>query len=210
MPYSAPIRSALRTSISRDLHDATNAAFVAAEVNDLINSGIAELNLLAPKEYRDTLTLTAGVFEYALTPTVTALFRVEVWRAGAFYFVVPKKDDESISGWDYFAGTLLLPTTLNFDDSQDSLVVMGYKQRDPLTADGNVFDGDLNGEMVVRAYCQFSSFQRLIASRALFQQWQTQANNSDVSATQLLGMAQVYSREWKELRGRVRRLRRTG
>jgi hypothetical protein len=213
--YVPPDQETLRTSVSRDLHDVDNKAFATSEVNDMINQGIAEANLLMPKEYRDTVALVDSVFEYPLTPTVTDIFRVEVWRNNqndvlSFYAHLPPKDEDSISGWEWYGGSLMIPTTTDIDtDSNDSLVVWGYQDRDPLLDDAEVLDGNLTAEYVVRAYCAFTAFQRLIASRSLFQQWQTQANNSDVSATQLLGMASVYSREWRELRMRVRRLRRS-
>jgi hypothetical protein len=48
----------------------------------------------------------------------------------------------------------------------------------------------------------------LLHDRTLYQQWQTQANNSDVSPTQLLQMASTFKQEWSDLRKRVVRLRR--
>ena len=208
MPYSSPTRSALRTSISRDLHDADNKVFSAEEVNDLINMGIAELNRLVPTEALDTLTLTADTFNYEFDERIEEVLRVELWRADKFYGDIPHRDGGSNTGWDFFAHTLLLPTSMKFDETQDVVQWWGYQIRNPLDTDDDVLDSDLEGEMVVRAYTQFTCFQRLIASRALFQQWQTQANNSDVSATQLLGMASVYAGQWRDLRNRVRRLRR--
>lgn len=212
--YAPPDQNTLIESVSRDLHDVNNKAFSTAEVADMINQGIAEANLLRPKEYRDTIALVDDVFLYPLDPTVTDIFRVEFWRdsngTSAYYSAMPPKDEESLSGWEFFDGELSIPTTTQIDtDSNDSLLVWGYQDRDPLQDLAEVLDGDLNVEYIIRAFCAFTAFQRLIASRSLFQQWQTQANNSDVSATQLLGMASVYSREWRELRQRTRRLRRS-
>lgn len=212
--YVAPDQATLRASVSRDLHDLENKVFSTAEVNDLINEGIAEANLLLPKEYRATIALVDDQFEYDLPDTVTAIFRVEMWRdtdgVMTFWRDLPRREDTATTGWDFFAGTLLIPTTWSWDtDEQDSLLVMGYQDRDPLSDDEETLDGTLQVELVIRSYARFTCFQRLIASRALFQQWQTSANNSDVSPTQLLGMASVYSREWRELRNRVRRLRRS-
>lgn len=208
MPYSAPTRSALRTSISRDIRDTTNATFAAADVDDLINMAIVELNRLSPKDYVDDVALVADTFTYTLT-LVDSLFRVELWRDSAYSYQVPESDGDSSTGWDYFDGDLRLPTNMNFDDSQDALKVWGYAIRDALTDDADVADVNLEGEMLVRLYCQYTCFQRLNTSRALYQQWQTDSNNTDVSPTQLLGMANVYSREWRDARNRARRLRRS-
>jgi hypothetical protein len=207
--YTPPSQEVLRASISRDLHDTDNRAFSTSEVNDLINGGIAELNRLVPKEARVDIPLVANTHTYDLSDTIDDIFRVELWRVGWSYNTLKRHDgDEMQSGWDYFNTILYLPPAMDFDADQDTLTVWGYSKRDPLLSDDEVLDADLDGENVIRAYAQFTCFQRLIMSRALFQQWQTDANNTDVSATQLLGMASVYANEWRSLRSRVRRLRR--
>ena len=210
MPYTPPARDVLRAAISRDLHDSDNKVFATDEVNDLINMGIAELNRLAPVEYLDDIALVSDTFTYELDANVEEVVRVEVWRDDKYARSISSISEQSNTGWEFFAHTLMLPTYLMLDPDEDSLKVWGYQVRDPLDDDDDVLDSDLDGENVIRSYCQFTCFQRLIASRALFQQWQTQANNADVSATQLLGMASVYAREWRDLRNRVRRLRRIG
>lgn len=207
--YTPPTQEVLRAAISRDLHDPENRAFSTTEVNDLINGGIAELNRLVPKESRADVVLVADTYTYDLTDTIDDVFRVELWRPDFAYQTLPRHDgSEMLSGWDYFSGILYLPRGIFFDTDQDTLTVWGYAERDPLLDDAEVLDADLDGEYVIRAFAQFTCFQRLLMSRALFQQWQTDANNTDVSATQLLGMAATYANEWRSLRSRVRRLRR--
>jgi|SRR5215471_3026717 len=212
--YVAPSLGDLVTSISRDLHDPGNGAFSSVEVTDLINMGIAEVNNLVPKEYREVIPLVDDQYEYALDPLVNAIFRVEVWRNSdsvmRYFQTVPKVDGAAGTGWQFFNGSVLMPPSMTWDTSlQDSITVYGYKDRGPMYDDTlDFFDGDLNDEMILRSFCQHTSFERLIASRALFQQWQTQANNADVSATQLIQMGAMYSGEWRSLRARVRRMRR--
>jgi hypothetical protein len=209
MPYQAPTRNALRDSIARDLHDPNNKAFTSVEIDDLIMLGVAELNRLVPKEYRVDIPLSDGTFTYLLDATVDDLFRVEMWRGQAFAGLLPRADpDYPASGWDFFQNILRLPTGVIFDDATDTLAVWGYENREPPVDDDEVVDINHEGELVIRSYAQFTCFQRLIASRSLYQQWQTAAGATDVSPTQLLGMAQVYANEWRTLRGRVRRLRR--
>lgn len=209
--YTPPVQSALRESISRDLHDPENETFSTTEINDLINMGIAELNRLCAKEYRADIVLVANTYTYALDSTVDGLYRVEMWKDAAYYFTIPRMvDDLTTSGWDVFENILYLPRSLSFNATTDTMTVWGYELRDPAMLDDDVVDCDLDGESLIRAYAQYTCFQRLIMNRALFQQWQTNTNNSDVSATQLLGMASVYANEWRAQRSRVRRLRRNG
>lgn len=207
--YDPPTMLALQTAISRDVHDASNKTFSTAEVNDLINMGIAELNRLQPVEFTEDVTPTDGVYDYALTETrADKVFRVELWRDDAYYQLIPRKNGPSASGWDYFAGTLMLPAVYSFNAGTDIFKVYGYRVRDPLAVDDDVAEINLEGESLIRAYAQFAVFQRLIASRSLFQQWQTGSNNADISATQLAGFANLYASLWREQRMRMKRLRR--
>jgi len=206
--YDPPTRLTLQAAISRDIHDASNKTFSTNEVNDLINMGIAELNQLQPVEYLDDVALTADIFTYTLDTRVDQVIRVELWRDSVFYRQLPAKDGNSLSGWDFFGLTLLLPTNTVFDDSTDQLRVYGYRGRDPLTDDADVAEIDLEGETLIRAYAQFAVFERLISSRSLFQQWQTNSNNTDVSPTQLWNFANLYASVWRDMRMRMKRLRR--
>lgn len=207
--YSPPTLLDLRGSISRDVHDPTNKTFSTVEVTDLINAGIAELNMLRPIEYLDDVPLVSDIFVAALPDIrVDQVFRVEIWRDGEFYRDVPRKDGPSSTGWDFFAGQVLLPHII-FDASVDQLRVYGYRTRDPVSDDADVLEVDMQGEQLIRTYSQYDVFRRLIASRSLFQQWQTNSNNADISATQLSGFASLYASTWRDQRMRMKRLRRT-
>jgi hypothetical protein len=208
--YSPPTRSVLRANISRDLHDSNNKTFSTGEVNDLINLGIAELNQLQPVEFVEDVVLSAGVFSYALDASVEDLFRVELWRDGGLYRAVPIRESVSNDGWEFFAGSVRFPTGSWFDETQDLIRVWGYRVRDPLTADEDVAEIDLEGEGLIRSHAQFSAFQRMMINRSLFQQWQTSSNNADVSATQLVNMASLYASVWRDQRMRMKKLRRPG
>ena len=208
MTYAAPSRATLRVGISRDVQDPDNQAFTTDEINDLIMDGIVELNRLRPKEYVASIPLTDSVYEYPLT-NVAAIFRVEIWRDGSHYGDARRNYDASNRGWDFFGGTLFIPNW-DLDSDLDVLRVWGYSNREMPDDDDDVIDCDAIGERVIRAFAKSDIFQRITADRALYQQWQSQANNTDVSPTQLLGMAQVFRQQWRDLEGRVRLLRRPG
>lgn len=209
MPYTPPTRAQLRTSIARDLRDENMKTFTSSVIDDLINFGVAELNRLQPKEELTEVDIVdAEVFEYTLT--LTSVWRVELWRDGDFYgFIQPNDDESSQGGWEYWGNQLRIPQISVLDAATDILKVWGYGERDPMTADGDNADVDLDGEMALRAYATYLGFQRLTNDRALFAQWQTASNNTDVSPTQLLGMVNTQAAEWRGMRNRLRRIRRT-
>lgn len=213
MAYAAPSRVFLREGVARDVQDPTFETFTEQEINDLINEGIVELNRIRPKEYVGNVVLTDGVFDYDLyaLARIIGVFKVEVWRDDAYYHSPLGATENSATGWDFFAGRLLIPSGWAFDATTDTLRIYGYADRDILTLDEEVLDAeDAEDEHLIRAYIKHTVFQRLVADRALYQQWQVQSNNTDVSPTQLLGMEQVYRSTWDRLRNRARRLRRVG
>jgi hypothetical protein len=77
-----------------------------------------------------------------------------------------------------------------------------------LTSDGDVLEGDAEAEMGVRLYAALTGYQRLQNDRALFQQWLAIPGNTDVSPTQLDGMANTYLSQWNRHRNHIRTLRR--
>jgi hypothetical protein len=211
VPYAAPTRALLRQSISRDVQDPNNRTFTSDEINDLINEAIVELNRLRPKEYVGDIALTDGVYSYSLADDlVRAVFKVEVWRDGAFYHSPAEIEGDATTGWDFFAGSLYIPAWSFLNADTDVIRVWGYSDREGLILDIDVLDAHMEGEQIIRAYAKNTIFQRLATDRALFGQWQTQSNNSDVSATQLLGMSQVFGQRWRELERKARMLRRVG
>ena len=71
--------SDLRTQVARDLRDTSNNVWATAELDDLINAAVDEIGDLAPKEVIDySLTITSGVFTYALPSSLSRIFRVDI------------------------------------------------------------------------------------------------------------------------------------
>lgn len=209
-PYTPPNLTTLITTVSRDLRDEGNKTFTTPMVTDLINEGIAELNRIRPVE----TMLELDPADWPNYPvTLDNIFLVEWQYQEAYPFqTVPESDRGDTAtqgGWDFFAGVLTMPGAMTPPALDASIRVWGYGQRDPLTAGGDQANfRDSSDEQAVRAYARYTGAEMLLHERALFGQWQTQANNTDVSPTQMLQIASTFKQEWSDLRKRVARLRR--
>lgn len=211
MPYSAPTLLILRQSVSRDLRDSANASFSTAEVDDLIDLGFVEVNRVYPLQQIETVDVTLDVDSNVVrsyTIESREVSRIEVWRDGRFYRTVPQFVDEPNSGWDVWGSTLVIPNWLELDDTQDSLQVYGYQDREMLVLDGDVAETDAEAELGIRLFATMTGYQRLQNDRALFQQWLAVPGNNDISPTQLTSMANTYLAQWERHRNQMRRLRR--
>lgn len=215
-PYSAPTLTVLRIKVRRDLRDPGGSVFSDdPTIDDFINEAIVELNRAKPLD--TVLVITDSDF----TLSLVGLNIEDVWAVEA---VGPNRESQYIppnntgidwrNGWEFMGGSLVLSgmwlnrmerTILN---NQYELRVYGYRGRDPLTVGANVAEFDFEDEFLVRRYARMAGYRTLASDRALFQQWQQQANNSDVSQTQMVGTLANAEQEWGRLRKRVTKLRR--
>lgn len=227
MTYAAPTLADLRVAVARDLRDATNDTFTLDQVLDYINEGIVEINRIRPvedrEEYEGDDALTDLPFNY--------VFMVEFCsQANAgdplnWSTINPSEEEVGYgrNGWTYFGHTLHLAPQIVYSidravtaltAAQVHLAIWGYVDRDLLTADTD--DGedvlapfaDGQEEFAVRKFARLAGFRALSLDRALFQQWQQQANNSDISETQLNAMVNTYETDWERLRKGLYTIRR--
>ena len=209
MPYIAPTLLDLRTRVARDLRDPKMAAFTQPELDDYINSAIATLNELRPIDAVLTISDLTQLEDLGLE---------YVWRVDSVSTVntgqnaIPPNNDESVyqNGWIYFAGDLILPANVltwvgaGFEQDTILLRVYGYRPREPLYATDDVAELVLDYEEVaLRQYAKWKGLEALQGDRSLFQQWQTAANNTDVSPTQLTNMEGSAEAEWNRTRHRI-------
>lgn len=217
MAYEPPTLSELRDKVARDVRDPDLEAFVSDEVDDWINGGLAELNQIRPIEAVVQITDTADLADLSFS----YLWKVEIvniTEAGGSDIIPPNNDETKwANGWLLFANELRLParyiTWLDerlaaAGDGSVRLDLYGYTQRDALTTDEEVAEVSFADEHLIRQYARLRAYASLAQDRALFQQWQAQANNSDVSPTQLTNMQQVAEAEWNRVRSRNLTIRR--
>lgn len=205
----------MKTLVARDLRDPSNKTFSATEVGDLILSGLTEVGRLAPERFQEDLTVVADTLRYQLrmdeflnvaVPELEVV-RVEVWditdTPDKFLYRVRPADAEyqthSYAGWKLWGGFLELPNWIeeSLTVGDHSIRVWGYSPY-PMPADDNAQLGVSNElEQAIRAYCRVEAAQRLLADRTLFTQWQTRANNSDVSPAALMNDLNIALEDWR-------------
>lgn len=221
MAYSAPTLSALRVTCLRALRD-DGTTFPTAILDDMINEGIAELNRFMPVEMQ-VVILGAAVGRVVAVPTLQYVFAVEqnvVYNGKDIQNTIPP-NDPSIpgwrNGWDFFAGSLDLGSLWAGGQSNlftrygtdYTLRVSGYGDRAALTNPATAAElSSLQEEFALRKYVALLGFRLMEHDRSLFQQWLTQANNTDVSPTQLQGMTGKAEAEWERLQKQLKRVRR--
>jgi hypothetical protein len=195
--YAPPTLDQLYALVGRDLTDPGHAVFNTSQLADYINGGISEVNRVRPLESFIPIAWDVDLGLVLGPIGLEDVFLVELTSSDGHQRFIPHASGPAPTrdGWDYFARTLMLGplwmdvATRKTRDEDWSLVLWGYKPRDPLIDDADVAEFiDLNDEMAVRLYCRLEAYRSLNADRGLFQQWQMQANNSDVSPTQLNGM----------------------
>lgn len=198
----------LEVMVSRDLGDTANATWSTQEVDDLINRGIDSLADVYPKEVVSTVaTVTQGTYTYAVS-SFASLYRVDIYTsAGSHRETVTRgTTDHPDAGWELHGGTLYLPIGMSLTTG-DTIRGFGYGRYIQLSASSSTTDLDTSGIWAVRVFCQVEAFSGLLSDRTLFQQWQQDSHNTDVTA---LGLAQLYgqaSARWQRERARLRRVR---
>lgn len=211
MPWTTPTQAELRTMVRRDLRDTgPKYTFTDNQIIDYVNEGIIELTRAKPVEDH---------FFIHDASEQNNLGKIDVWLIwlrgpGTYQEVLPPLDENSpTQGWMYYSGTLSLGRVLQarFDalvesDPDYMLSCWGYRARDIFRDDAEDVVADFidaEDEVAVRRYSRWAGYRALDGDRALFQQWQTQANNSDVSPTQLTQMLATAEQEWDHLRRKI-------
>ena len=201
----------LETQVSRDLRDTTNAVFSVAEVDDLINQGISALASFYPKQVVQTIgTVSAGVYSYSAS-AFTRIYRIDIYSsAGSYKSTLDGYIGGSPNtGWEQHGQVVYLPPLVTFT-AGDTLRAFGYGGYIQIAASSNSTDLDTDAIWAVRVFAQVEAFERLLADRATFQQWQASPGNTDVTAMALASLARSARARWLGEQQRLRRLRKVG
>ena len=212
MTYTQPTLSQLRDKVEQDLRDSDNEAFSTAEVDDLINQAIVEVNRVYPLLQVEDVDIIDtdedGNVDRTYTVTSTEIQRAEVWRDGEFRENVPEIDTLGNSGFDLWGSTLTLPTWVVLDEDTDTVKLYGYADRAYLSDDADVAEFDAEAEYAVRLHSKLQGYQALQNDRALFQQWLKAPGNNEMSPNQLDSMVNTYIAQWERQRTHLKRIRR--
>lgn len=222
MPYTPPDLATMRTRLLRDLRDPSGKVFVQAVVDDFILAGLAELNLERPLEAIYELpnaTILNPDRDDLVDVPLHSIWRIEaLWTANNAVETITH-DDTDVgwpAGWSEYAGKIRMPEGMmdvietNWTDSTLVLRLYGYDDREiPELGTDDMPFSDLQDEQALRLFVRLQGLRALVDTRALFTQWQADANNSDVSPTQLEAMKSQAYTEWERMRSRIRRQMRT-
>lgn len=206
----------MKTSVASVIGDPANATFTSAVIGDLINAALAEIGRIAPSRFSEDLTPVVNSMEYY--PRLIALGtsspeveinRVEIWDLSQsppmpLRRVEPASGqyvNYSEAGWYMYDGTLSLPRWvplfLKTHEATHKIRIWGYSPYKALALDADIVPLSNEREWALRAYCRVEALQRLLAERDLFTQWQTTANNSDVSPAALMNGLNIALDDWR-------------
>ncbi len=134
------------------------------------------------------------IWDGSITPA-TALRQVEPQSAH------PMGLSYSQAGWVCWAGVLELPNrVVDYIDGHEAeylIRVWGYSPWPPVALDNDVVPFGSDREEALILVCYIEALRRLIANRALFTQWQTRSNNTDVTPAALMNDLNIAQEEWR-------------
>lgn len=201
----------LEVMVSRDLRDTGNTAFSTAEVDDLINQGISALASFYPKQIVQTIgTIAAGTYSYPAS-SFSNIYRLDIYSsAGSYKSTLDAYVGGSPnSGWELHGQVVYLPPLVTYT-AGDTLRAFGYGAYIQLSVSSSTTDLDTDAIWAIRVFAQVEAFERLLADRATFQQWQASPGNTDITALGLAQLSRSARARWLTEQQRLRRLRKVG
>lgn len=207
--------------VQSDVQDPDGNIFTDAVATDLVNAGIDAVSEVAPRSFVEDITPSQGEFRYQLLDSTAdssvEVSRVEIWDMTVspnrpISRVPPASEsllNSSESGWVQWGAFLELPFAFAqyLDPAKYILKVWGYAPYTQLETGADETDLPTRGIWAVREYAAYQAYDRLAAKRALFTQWQTQANNADVSFAGLMNALSIWQQKWERRRKQLLVLR---
>ena len=217
----------LITKVRRDLRDTNASAYTwsDAEVGDMVDDGIDQVESIYPKEITHEFVYTAPAISGGLrtvslassTSSISQLYRVEIYGSEAS---VRQNYQQSLepgtgygpdSGWDIHDGILHLPPYYELPNPCN-IRLLGYGTYKKIDGGSTTQTHNLDtlAASAVRTWVRYDSMVRLISDRVRFQQWQVASGATDISALQINQLAAQAANRWKEESRRIKRFRRSG
>jgi len=208
----------LRQKVGRAIQDPDNLTFGVQTVKDVVASSWQEISRVAPERYTEDITPLDDTLSYQLRADVfTApnddieLNRVEIWDGSVTpnlpsKWVVPKSVHPSglsysQAGWEVWAGLLYLPNRYvsGIDPTRHIIRVWGYSPWEMPVNDSDDISIGASLEEALVIHTRIGFLERLTSNRALFKQWQTRSNNTDVSMASLMSDLSEAEEKWRRL-----------
>jgi hypothetical protein len=213
----------LLTKIRRDTRDTGTSdgydrAFSQQELTDLVELALAEVSRAYPKELMSVVALPDIKSSYhaasiALPSGWDTIYRIDCLKnvvktnpTTQWYEVVdivhPSMGDGPYGGWEIQAGQVYLqPGRFNSQTSHLRLLGYGNWTVDTLDADS---------EQAVRYFVQAECMFRMVTDRSIFQQWQLNPGNTDITVPAINQMYAVSRQRFDRLIGRLRKIKKVG
>jgi hypothetical protein len=216
----------LITKIRRDTRDTGTSdgydrAFTQQELTDLVELALAEVSRAYPREITTIVSLpeilsATQISSVSLPSGWDTIYRIDGLKVRVLknlanqnvqtYEIVDRLDptagDGPYGGWEIHAGNVYLqPARLG--SSTTHLRLMGY-------GNWTVDTLDADAEQAVRYFVQSECMFRLVTDRSIFQQWQLNPGNTDVTVPAISQMYAISRQRYDRLIGRLRKLKKVG
>lgn len=212
----------LRVKVADALQDPDNETFEVTSIDAMIEAGWADLSDYAPRRFQEDITPIADALSYQpladdfpVPNDDIDLLTVEIWDGSVtppnpLRHVAPASKHPtglsySEAGWRFWGGLLYVPTWVpDYINVTDHLIrIWGYSPWPLNTEDDDVIPFGQVHEQAIIIRCQIEAWRRLINNRALFTQWQTRSNNTDVTPGFLMSEKERANEEWRRLIRRI-------
>jgi hypothetical protein len=210
----------LMVDVATILRDPENRVFEDADLRLFIELALAEISDFAPERFTEDIAPVADQSVYQVRASVLPddtpeiqLGLVELWDTGATPAVRlaelnPASNERgggSQAGWRMWNGSLRLSDYQMrlLDPDRHSIRVYGYSPYAQPDSDDDTLNLSASLQRALLVRCRIEGYNQLDTDRNLFTQWQTRANNSDVSPAALHQGLTLARDEWRQ---RVRAL----
>jgi len=215
----------LIVKLRRDLRDTGTSdgydrAFTNQELSDLVDLALAEISRIYPKELTTTVAIPES-FSGTHTTTIAlpagfdTIYRIDclqnqidetVSPIRQWYNLVdridPSMGEGPAGGWEIHAGNVYLQPN-RFTGNTSHLRIMGY-------GNWTVDTLDADAEQAVRYFVQSEGMYKLVTDRSMFQQWQVNPGNTDVTVPAANQIYTVARGRFERLMGRLRKVKKVG
>jgi hypothetical protein len=213
----AKLRRDLRDTGTSDGYD---RAFTNQELVDLVDLALAEVSRAYPRELSTTVAIpqefsSKHSTSISLPTGFDTIYRIDcldyridttVSPIREWYDLVDRLDpsmgEGPAGGWEIHAGLVYLQPS-RFNSLTSHLRIMGY-------GNWTVDTLDADAEQAVRYYVQSEGMYKLLTDRSMFQQWQVNPGNSDVTVPAANQIYTVARGRYERLIGRLRKLKKVG
>lgn len=211
----AKIRRDTRDTGTSDGYD---RAFTTQELTDLIELALSEVSRAYPRELVTVVALpdiksSTHVATITMPSGFDTIYRIDCLKnvvktnpSTQWYEVVdmiqPSMGEGPYGGWEIQAGSIYLQPS-RFNSQTSHLRIFGY-------GNWTVDTLDADSEQAVRYFVQSECMFRMVTDRSIFQQWQINPGNTDITVPAISQMYAISRQRFDRLMSRIRKVKKVG